>query len=143
LALAHSDTKTPQSLALQGIDVKRDGQPRGLLDLLGRDHREEAIYGAFPWLHSLSSLVLGQLEVEALYSGYLNRQAAEVRQLRATEAFQIPDEIDYASVGGLSTEAREKLHAVRPTSLASLSRIPGISPPTVMAVLGHLRRAQG
>jgi len=143
LARARSDTRTPQVLASQGIDVKLDGQARGLLDLLGRGHGEAAIGVAFPWLNTLSPLSRAQLEVEALYSGYLGRQAAEVRQLRATEALTIPDEIDYAAVGGLSTEAREKLSAARPTSLASLSRIPGINPPTVMAIVGHLRRAQG
>ena len=142
LARARGDLRTPQSLANFGIGVKQDGQQRGVLDLMARAHDPVAMRAAFPWLNGLSAATLAQLEVEALYHGYLARQATEVRQLRATEALHLPPELDYDLIGGLSTEAREKLNAVRPHSLAALSRIPGINPPTVMAVLGHMRRVQ-
>ena len=143
LSRAQQDLRSPQALGMLGIAVKQDGQPRGVLDLLGHDHDPLVIAAAFPWFGTLSVATQGQLEVEALYSGYLARQATEVRQLRATEALSLPPELDYARVNGLSAEAREKLSAVRPVSLAALGRIPGINPPAVMAVLGHLRRAQG
>ena len=143
LRLAAEDLRSPQALGQFGLGVKLDGQKRGVLDLLGRSHDLDAMVAAFPWYASLSNATQSQLEVEALYNGYLARQASEVRQLRATEAFTLPAELDYAKVNGLSAEAREKLSAVRPLSLAALSRIPGINPPAVMAVLGHMRRAQG
>jgi tRNA uridine 5-carboxymethylaminomethyl modification enzyme len=113
-----------------------------VLDLFGRGHERASIQAAFPWLINVSAAAQAQLEVEALYQGYLTRQATEVKQLRTSEAVQLPAELDYGAIGGLSTEAREKLEAVRPRSLAILTRIPGINPPAVMAVLGHLRRAQ-
>jgi tRNA uridine 5-carboxymethylaminomethyl modification enzyme len=141
--LATEDLRSPQALGQFGLGVKLDGQQRGVLDLLGRAHDLDAIVAAFPWYASLTKATQSQMEVEALYHGYLARQASEVRQLRATEALTLPAELDYASVNGLSAEAREKLSAVRPLSLAALSRIPGINPPAVMAVLGHMRRAQG
>jgi tRNA uridine 5-carboxymethylaminomethyl modification enzyme len=142
LAMARSDLKTPAALARCGISVKQDGQARSVLDLFGRGHERASIQAAFPWLINVSAAAQAQLEVEALYQGYLTRQATEVKQLRTSEAVQLPAELDYGAIGGLSTEAREKLEAVRPRSLAILTRIPGINPPAVMAVLGHLRRAQ-
>jgi tRNA uridine 5-carboxymethylaminomethyl modification enzyme len=143
LVLAKEDMRSPQALGSFGIAVKQDGQPRGVLDLVGHSHDPGAIAAAFPWFAALSAATQGQLEVESLYHGYLARQASEARQLRATEALTLPTELDYAGVNGLSAEAREKLSAVRPVSLAALGRIPGINPPAVMAVLGHMRRAQG
>ncbi len=142
LDMARADLRSPSNLARDGIQVKQDGQPRGVLDLLGRDIDRDRLHTIFPWLVTLTPQVRTQLEVEALYGGYLPRQEAEARQLRATEALQVPESLDYSLIGGLSSEARERLSAVRPQSLASLSRIPGINPPAVMAVLGHLRRLQ-
>jgi tRNA uridine 5-carboxymethylaminomethyl modification enzyme len=139
---ARTDLRSPPSLAREGIQVKQDGQPRGVLDLLGREMDACTLQRIFPWLEVLSPQVRTQIEVEALYGGYLGRQETEARQLRANEALILPDGLDYDLVGGLSTEAREKLSEVRPQSIASLSRIPGINPPAVMAVLGHLRRHQ-
>jgi tRNA uridine 5-carboxymethylaminomethyl modification enzyme len=140
---ARADLRSPPVLAREGIQVKQDGQPRGVLDLLGREIDPCTLHRIFPWLEVLSPQVRTQIEVEALYGGYLSRQETEARQLRATETLLVPDGLDYDLIGGLSTEAREKLSAVRPQSIASLSRIPGINPPAVMAVLGHLRRLRG
>lgn len=136
------DLRTQAQLVTHGISVKADGQRRGVLDLLPSDHGGEALQRAFPWLASLSARARAQLEVEALYSGYLSRQEADVRHLRATEGVKLPDGLDYAGIDGLSAEAREKLALHRPGSLGALSRIPGITPTSVMAVIGHLRRAE-
>jgi tRNA uridine 5-carboxymethylaminomethyl modification enzyme len=143
LHLARQDLRSPQALGQFGVIAKLDGQPRGLLDVLGHTQDFAAISAAFPWFAALTPASRAQLEVEALYHGYLARQATEVRQLRATEALTLPQGLDYATVHGLSAEAREKLSSVRPLSLAALGRIPGINPPAVMAVLGHMRRLQG
>ncbi len=139
---ARSDLRSPGELSRCGIVVKQDGHLRGVLDLLGRAIEGSTLNQAFPWLADVSPPVRTQLDVEALYGGYLARQHMEARQLRATEAVHVPEGLDYESIGGLSNEAREKLMAVRPRSIASLSRIPGINPPAVMAVLGHIRRLQ-
>jgi tRNA uridine 5-carboxymethylaminomethyl modification enzyme len=142
LSRARSDLRSSGDLSRSGIVVKQDGHARGVLDLLGREIENDVLNHIFPWLADLSPAVRTQLDVEALYGGYLSRQEYEVRQLRATEAVDVPEGLDYETIGGLSNEAREKLMAVRPRSIASLSRIPGINPPAVMAVLGHLRRLQ-
>jgi len=139
---ARRDARSPQALAAFGIAVKCDGVARTLLDLLGHEHKEAALGSAFPWLTSLDPVVRQQLEIEAQYRGYLTRQEAEVRQLRATVAVEVPEDVDYTAIGGLGTEAREVLRRVQPRTLDVLGRIPGITPPDVMAVVGHLRRLQ-
>jgi tRNA uridine 5-carboxymethylaminomethyl modification enzyme len=142
LARARADLRLPHALAGFGLMVKEDGQLRGVLDLLRPGERVAGVEASFPWLCNLSTRARKQLEVEAQYSGYLRRQEIEARQLRASEATRLPEELDYDDIGGLSTEMRERLRAARPTSLGALSRTPGITPPAVMAVIGHVRRGQ-
>ena len=140
-ARARADLRPAHKLAEFGLTAKEDGQLRGVLDLL-RPGREAVVVKAFPWLDDLSPRVRQQIEIEAQYSGYLHRQEAEARQLKSTETIRLPEGLDYEDIGGLSTEMRERLCAARPTSLGALTRIPGITPPAVMAVIGHIRRGQ-
>jgi tRNA uridine 5-carboxymethylaminomethyl modification enzyme len=143
IALAETDVKTPQDLAQHGLTVKADGQSRGVLDLMGHDHDDANLTAAFPWLIDLPPRTLEQLDIEARYKGYLPRQRNEARQLRTNDAVNLPPDIDYTMVGGLSTEMRERLVRAQPGSMGALSRIPGITPPAVMAVIGHVRQRQG
>jgi tRNA uridine 5-carboxymethylaminomethyl modification enzyme len=83
-----------------------------------------------------------QIEVEAGYAGYLDRQAADVAAFRRDEDLRLPAGLDYAAVGGLSFEAREKLSAVRPLTLGQAARIEGVTPGAITALLAHVRRAQ-
>jgi tRNA uridine 5-carboxymethylaminomethyl modification enzyme len=139
LARAAGDLRTPQELAAMGVPVKTDGQRRGVLDVLGRDYDPAAIEAAFPWFTEQAPRVREQIEIEARYSGYLQRQDTEARQMRASDAVDLPTSIDYGQIGGLSTEMRERLSAAQPPSIGALSRIPGITPPAVMAVIGYVR----
>jgi len=87
-------------------------------------------------------VVFEQVEIEALYKGYLPRQLSEAKQLRAQDAVPLPDKLDYGRIGGLSNEMRERLEAAQPATFGALTRIPGISPPAIVAVLGHARMVQ-
>ncbi len=81
-----------------------------------------------------------QVDVQAKYSGYLKRQDQEIdRQLRH-EDMRLPDDIDYSSVGGLSTEARQSLDAVRPQTLGQAARIPGLTPAALSLLLVYLKK---
>ena len=140
IAQARMDLRPPHALASTGVTVKEDGQLRGVLDLLRPGEQTDAIEASFPWLHALSPRTRRQIEGEAQYSGYLHRQEIEARQLKASEAIRLPAALDYGDIGGLSTEMRERLCAARPSSFGALSRVPGITPPAVMAVIGHVRR---
>ena len=83
-----------------------------------------------------------QLAIEATYSGYLERQQADVEALRRDEGLRIPDEFDYASVGGLSNEVRSKLEDVRPATIGQASRIEGVTPGALIALLAYVKRTQ-
>jgi tRNA uridine 5-carboxymethylaminomethyl modification enzyme len=122
------------------------GQPLAreytLLDLL---RRPEVTYSALMRLPGAGpgvedSQVAAQLEVQARYHGYIERQEDEVARQRRHEDLELPEDLDYAAVRGLSTEVRQKLTAQRPVTLGHASRIPGITPAAVSLLLVHLRR---
>ena len=81
------------------------------------------------------------LEIEARYSGYLARQDSEIATFRREESQVIPEAFDYSRIGGLSTEMREKLQTVRPETIGQATRIPGVTPAAIIAVVAHLRKA--
>jgi tRNA uridine 5-carboxymethylaminomethyl modification enzyme len=83
--------------------------------------------------------VARQVEVAAKYDGYIRRMLGDVERFRTLEARRLPDDLDYASVPGLSTEVRERLAQVRPRSLGQAARIPGVTPAAVgiLAVWCH------
>jgi tRNA uridine 5-carboxymethylaminomethyl modification enzyme len=90
----------------------------------------------------LSEQVKLQVEVQAKYSGYLKRQSEEIdRQLRH-ETLRLPGDIDYAHVGGLSNEVRQRLRDVRPETLGQAARIPGLTPAAVSLLLVHLKKRE-
>jgi len=70
----------------------------------------------------------------------LRRQEADIRAFRRDEALDIPADLDFDRVGGLSNEVRAKLSAVRPATLGTAARISGVTPAALTALLGHVRR---
>ena len=80
-----------------------------------------------------------RLETEIKYEGYIERQNREVSQFKKMEKVRLPVDIDYDVVQGLSTELREKLKAIRPQSLGQASRVPGITPAALSALMVRLR----
>jgi tRNA uridine 5-carboxymethylaminomethyl modification enzyme len=83
-----------------------------------------------------------QVEVQAKYSGYLKRQSDEIDRARRHEELRLPADIDYAQVGGLSNEARQRLGDVRPETLGQAARIPGLTPAAVSLLLVHLKKRE-
>jgi len=81
-----------------------------------------------------------QVEVQAKYSGYLKRQTEEIGRQQRNEELLLPLDIDYADVGGLSNEARQRLREVRPATLGQAARIPGLTPAAVSLLLVHLKK---
>lgn len=86
--------------------------------------------------------VAEQLEIESLYAGYIERQEADILAFRRDEALEIPAELDYKRVPGLSTEVREKLAKARPATLGQAARVSGVTPAALTALLGHVRRRE-
>jgi len=83
-----------------------------------------------------------QLEVQAKYAGYIDRQQREIEKHAKQESLRLPEDIDYAAVDGISNEARQKLEAARPTTLGQASRLEGMTPSAVSLILVHLKKRQ-
>jgi tRNA uridine 5-carboxymethylaminomethyl modification enzyme len=139
---AHELALTPNEWRRHGLAVNLDGVRRSAHDLLSLPdvdwHRLAAVW---PELAAVPAEIAEQIEIDAHYVSYLGRQAADVAAFRRDEALSLPPDLDYDSVGGLSNEVREKLKAQRPPTLGAASRIPGVTPAALTALLGRVRRA--
>jgi len=94
----------------------------------------------WPELGEVTASVAEQIEIDALYAGYIDRQQADILAFRRDEAVRLPRDLDYAGIGGLSNEAREKLERARPETLGQAARIEGVTPGALTAVLAHVKR---
>jgi len=95
---------------------------------------------AWPELEGTPEEIARQMEIDAQYAGFLDRQKADVEALRRDETLRLPPDLDYSKVGGLSNEVRARLEHVRPTTLGQAGRIEGITPSALTALLSHVRR---
>lgn len=132
---------TPTALAARGYKINQDGVRRSGFDLLSYpDIGWWQLQDLWPELEGVRPDVREQLEIEGRYAGYMERQEADIRAFRKDEALALPDSLDYAEVGGLSNEVRQKLAAARPATLGAAARIPGITPAGLTALLRHVRK---
>lgn len=88
----------------------------------------------------LNSEVINQVEIQVKYSGYIARQEEEVRRFKKNENYKIPVDIDYSQVYGISHEGRQRFSEIRPLSLGQASRIPGITPSDITALMINLEK---
>ncbi len=133
-------TKTPE-LEKYGIKVKQDGTRRTAYNVMSYDNvSRETINAIWPELISIPDDTYEQLEIEARYAGYIKRQEADIDVFRKDEKLKIRDDVDYSQVGGLSREMVQKLTKVKPATIGEASRIPGVTPAAIMAVLGYLKK---
>ena len=140
-ALAQTLRLTPQQAEAHGLKVNQDGARRDALQLLAYPSIDFAQVAAiWPELRVLSKQAREQLEIDALYSGYLDRQKLDVAAFKRDENLRLDPDLDYAQVGGLSNEVREKLAATRPVTLGQASRIEGVTPGALTALLAHVKR---
>jgi tRNA uridine 5-carboxymethylaminomethyl modification enzyme len=113
-----------------------------LLELLRRP--EVKIDDLTPWSEALAAetdaQVREQVEIQAKYAGYIERQQAEIERSRRHEHWRLPDAFDYANVVGLSNEVREKLRRQRPETVGQAARIPGVTPAAISLLLVHLKK---
>ncbi len=134
---------SPTVAARAGIAVAQDGVPRSAAQLLAhKDMTIERLSVLWPELASLGPEIAEQISIESRYAAYLERQRGDIEALRRDEALRLPAELDYAGIGGLSNEVREKLDRARPVSLGAASRIPGMTPAAVTALLRHVRQGK-
>ncbi len=132
---------TPKNLAKSGISVNQDGATRSAFDLLALPGMDIVrLAGLWPELCTLPREIAEQIEIDARYRGYLDRQDADIRAFRQDESLALPSDLDYGRLGGLSTEIRTKLAAVRPTTLGQAARISGVTPAALTLLLKYAKR---
>jgi len=94
----------------------------------------------WPELGGIRPDIAEQLEIDARYAGYLERQARDIAAFRRDEALLLPDALDYGAVGSLSAEIRGKLGMARPATLGAAARISGVTPAALVALLQYVKR---
>lgn len=141
--LAEKCTATPNELLKSGIEVNLDGRRRSAFELLRYpDIVWDRLAAIWPDMALISPQIRAQMEIETVYAGYSHRQAEDVEAFRREEALVLPSTLNYAEIGSLSTEIRQKLEAVRPATLGAASRIPGVTPAAIVSLLRHVKRVK-
>jgi tRNA uridine 5-carboxymethylaminomethyl modification enzyme len=138
--LARSLSITPTQAERQGLTLKQDGQRRSAMDLLGHPNIGiEDVTRIWPQLGGIAEHIARQIETDAKYAVYLERQAADVAAFRRDEALEIPDALDFSQMTVLSMEVRQKLESIRPRTVGQAGRIDGITPAALTLIAAHLR----
>ena len=133
---------TPNEAARHGLAVRLDGVRRTALDLLSLTDFP-TLTRIWPELGSMEPQIVEQLEIDAQYAGYLDRQDADIVAFRKDEGRALPASLDYGAVVGLSNEVRQKLETIRPATLGQASRIEGITAAALTLVLAHVKSLKG
>jgi tRNA uridine 5-carboxymethylaminomethyl modification enzyme len=142
-AYATSVSLTPTEAGKHGLALNRDGQRRTAFELLSFPTIGVSdLARIWPRLDMFHVKHLAQIEIDAKYDVYLSRQAADIAAFRRDENLELPAEIDYAVVKGLSNEARAKLDAIRPRTIGQAGRIDGLTPAALTLLVGHIRRGR-
>ena len=133
---------TPPQAVAHGIAVRQDGVRRTALDLLSLTDWS-VLARIWPEIGEISPDIAEQLEIDAQYAGYLDRQDADILAFRRDEARALPAWLDYSAVIGLSNEVRSKLEAIRPGTLGQAARIEGVTAAALTLVLAHVKGLKG
>jgi tRNA uridine 5-carboxymethylaminomethyl modification enzyme len=140
-AMAQALKVTPNEAARHGLELRRDGQRRSAFDLLSYPEVEISdVARIWPAFGALDRKIAEQVEIDAKYAVYLDRQAADVESYRRDEGLVLGDDVDYASLPGLSNEARHKLQMHQPRTIGHASRIDGITPAALTLLAAHIHR---
>jgi tRNA uridine 5-carboxymethylaminomethyl modification enzyme len=136
-------TITPTEAARQGLDVNKDGVRRSAFALLSRwDVGWADVSRVWPELKAIETAIAHQIEVDAKYAVYLERQMADVASFRRDEALLLPDALDYAALPGLSNEVKARLGEARPCSLGQAARLEGITPAALTILASQVRKGR-
>jgi tRNA uridine 5-carboxymethylaminomethyl modification enzyme len=142
-AFARSVSVSPSEADRYGLSLKKDGHRRTAFELLSYPTIALAdVARIWPQFGDLPPKIAEQLEIDAKYDVYLSRQAADVAAYRRDEAFELPADLDYTAITGLSNEARQKLEAHRPRTIGQAGRIDGMTPAAMTLLAAHLRRGR-
>ncbi|MDD7909521.1 tRNA uridine-5-carboxymethylaminomethyl(34) synthesis enzyme MnmG [Pseudovibrio exalbescens] len=140
-ALMKSLVISPNEGRKYGLPINQDGVKRSAFDLLAYPNITlDMLLDVFEELKSVDRAIADQVAIDAMYAVYLERQSADIEALKKDEALSIPADLDYSVMAGLSNEVRQKLEAVRPSTIGQASRVDGVTPAALTLLLGHVRR---
>lgn len=132
---------TPKEASNHGLSVRQDGRKRNTFELLAlKDISFDKLIEINDDLKTIPDFAREQIEIDAVYLGYVERQKSDIEIFEKDESVNIPIDIDYKNVGGLSGELTEKLSLNRPSTLGQASRIEGMTPSGITAILAYLNR---
>jgi len=142
LAAGLAEIRTPAEMIALGADLRDDGVRRSLAEWARFPNvSRETLAAASPAIPACEDeSLVEELLQDAVYAPYVERQAAEVRALRANEAILLPPDLHYAGIGGLSAEMIERLTRARPATLGAAARLQGITPAALAALLVAVRQ---
>src|SRR5215213_354847 len=140
---ARSVSLTPSEAERHGLALNKDGRRRTGFELLSFPSiGVEDLARVWPRLRDFPAKIAEQLEIDAKYDVYLDRQAADIAAFRRDESLDLPADLDYADVRGLSNEARQRLASVRPRTVGQAGRIDGMTPAALTLLVGHIRKGR-
>lgn len=140
-AMLESLSATPNEVHKHGLKINQDGVRRSAFELLRFENIGwKDLCGIWPELSKIPGQIAEQMSIDALYAGYLDRQDSDIQALRKDEALKLPKDLDYNSIGALSGEVRQKLSHTRPETIGAASRIPGVTPAAVVALLRYIKK---
>ena len=132
---------TPNEAEKFNIKIAKDGVKRSALDILSREGVDFIKIRSIWEIPHYPRKVEEQLEINAHYSGYLEKQEADILAFRKDESLLIPENIDYSNISGLSNEVKSKFTLIRPKTLGHALRIDGITPAAVYILLSHVKKS--
>ncbi|AMD60291.1 tRNA uridine 5-carboxymethylaminomethyl modification protein [Agrobacterium tumefaciens] len=135
-------TISPSQAAKQGLKLNQDGQRRSVYELLAYpDMSLDVLKQHWPELGGLPEKIADVLQIEAGYAVYMQRQSADIVDIKRDEERKIPDDFDFQSLSGLSNELKQKLEKARPENIAQAARVDGMTPAAISLLLALLRKS--
>ncbi len=134
-------TITPNQAKLSNIVLNHDGVRRSAFELLTYPHINfQDICRIWSELHEIPKDIVEQIEIEALYDGYLEKQEQDIIVFKREEELLIPSSVDYDLLPSLSTEIKNKLKFHKPHNIGAASRIQGMTPAAIITLIGHIKK---
>ncbi|MDC6447462.1 tRNA uridine-5-carboxymethylaminomethyl(34) synthesis enzyme MnmG [Alphaproteobacteria bacterium] len=139
--LAQTLKASPNQLQKKNIKIKLDGKRRSVKDLLSYKNIDfKKLEKIWPSLKVLEADVKEQIEIDSIYSNYLTRQMADIEDFKKEEGLRVPKTINFKDVGSLSNEIIEKLTEIKPPTLGAASRISGVTPAAIIAIMRFIKK---
>ncbi|MBL1431544.1 MAG: tRNA uridine-5-carboxymethylaminomethyl(34) synthesis enzyme MnmG [Robiginitomaculum sp.] len=141
LSLAKLNSMSPAKIQKKGIKINQDGVARTAFDLLAYPSLGWSDVGLlWPDLLLIEPKIAEQIKTDAVYASYIERQQVDIKRFLQDEEKQLPEDLDYYAISGLSTEIKQKLDKIRPLSLGQASRVEGVTPGAITMLLHYVRR---